>query len=194
MSPIYSSVIKIEIVGVEAETEDEPISEKIRNNILPCLTNIRRGDIIYFQKFGAYRNDGVYMYDGKKIVDLNYDIDDYGSVSQEFLAIDEFPLDYFVDVIDHNQIINIDVNEYTDQLQKNLSEDMFIDDMYRVTSFIGRDQKLYKVYVLLEDKDDPINWKFGYYRVAINGDLLEGSAVETEDVIEFVNRISESEV
>ena len=56
---------------------------------------LRRGDIIENISKSGYRTQGIYMFDGEKIIDLNYEIYDYGTPSKEFLVFKEFCPDYW---------------------------------------------------------------------------------------------------
>ena len=51
---------------------------------------LNRGDIIENVDDSGYRSEGVYMWNGLKLIDLCYDIDDYGSPSKEFIIFTEF--------------------------------------------------------------------------------------------------------
>jgi len=46
-----------------------------------------------------YRSEGIYIWDGNKVIDLLFDDDgpysQYGTVPSNFLAIDQFPIDFF---------------------------------------------------------------------------------------------------
>jgi len=68
-----------------------------------------RGDLIRFTPKGKkgklYRNQGVWIWDGKNIQPLHTEIDDYGSVPPEFKVGKDFRPDHWVDKIDHNCII-----------------------------------------------------------------------------------------
>lgn len=64
-----------------------------------------RGDIIKNSNY-SYRNEGVYIFDGENIINLDYYfIDDYGCVPKQFLSIEEFCPKYWSDIIQHNKII-----------------------------------------------------------------------------------------
>lgn len=66
----------------------------------------KRGDVVRLESVPEYRNDGVYIYNGRTVVNLYYDIDDYGSVPPEFTPIEEeLPIDYWSECIDHNSIV-----------------------------------------------------------------------------------------
>ena len=62
----------------------------------PGITKaMKRGDIIENIDESGYRSQGVYMWDGKRVIHQNHDWDDYGSPSQEFLLLTEFPPGYW---------------------------------------------------------------------------------------------------
>jgi len=65
--------------------------------------NIKRGDIINFE--GSYRNEGKWIWDGTKIVNLYTEVDDYGSVPPEFKVGKDFQPNHWIDIVDHNSII-----------------------------------------------------------------------------------------
>jgi hypothetical protein len=66
------------------------------NRKYPGITNaMRRGDIIENVTESGYRSQGVYMWDGKKVIEQNTSWDDYGSPSEEFKVVTEFPPGYW---------------------------------------------------------------------------------------------------
>jgi hypothetical protein len=100
-------------IGIEDirrdETEKEILLEKMtkyinKNDMIKH--SIKKGDTVTLIKaYERYRNTHVYIYDGEKVIELEYDIDDYGHVPKQFVVSDsEFSPDYWVDVIDHNKI------------------------------------------------------------------------------------------
>lgn len=64
------------------------------------------GDVIHLATSGNYRNDGRIVWNGRRFIDLDYDVDDYGSAPSEY-TFPEYPLDHFYDSIDHNYIIHL---------------------------------------------------------------------------------------
>ena len=76
---------------------------------------INRGDIICFGG-RVYRNEGVWIWDGKKIISLDTDIDDYGSVPLEFKVGKEFAPDHWVKIIEHNCLIHLE-DELFDKME-----------------------------------------------------------------------------
>ena len=65
---------------------------------------IKKGDTICFGG-RSYRNEGVWIWDGNKIINLDDSIDDYGSVPSLFKVGNEFKPNHWIDIIDHNSII-----------------------------------------------------------------------------------------
>lgn len=59
------------------------------------ISDFQRGDIIVNSDMSGERSDGVWFWDGEKIIEKNTEYDDYGSPPKEFTAIDQFPPDYW---------------------------------------------------------------------------------------------------
>ena len=69
--------------------------------------NLKRGDTVVLTNEAGYRNNGVNMWNGEKVVNLYTSIDDYGSVPPEFeIGYDnDFDAYSWQDLIDHNSIV-----------------------------------------------------------------------------------------
>lgn len=78
-----------------------------------AAAKLKRGDTISpIPKAERYRNTGVSIWNGEKVIPLDYSIDEYGSVPQEFKITDsEFSFTYWLDVIAHNSIIWPDMKD-----------------------------------------------------------------------------------
>ena len=67
---------------------------------------IKEGDLIVFNESGEeedrYRNEGVYIWDGKKLMELDSSIDDYGSIPPQFRIGKKFPVDHWT-IINENK-------------------------------------------------------------------------------------------
>jgi len=87
---------------------------------IASLPNIKRGDIIEIDDVSGYRNDGKVIWDGNTVMNLCFDIDDYGSVPPEFTIGTEFLADHWIHVIEHNNIVWIDPKLIT-----SIGSDMF---------------------------------------------------------------------
>jgi len=117
--------------------------------------DLTRGDLICYEGLNEYRNDGIHIFDGCKIIDLDYDIDDYGALPNEFTVINNnVPIDYWVNNdehkgIDHNNLVWFDHNPVKIQCFDNITKingDLF-------TTFNYND-KIYKIYGYRSDFDD----------------------------------------
>lgn len=87
------------------------------NTILPFVSDkLKRGDIVHFEQFGDYRNDGKYIYDGTKLLPLDTDYDDYGQLPLEFKVPTEFPPRYWSEYIDHNVFVPVDFERFRDEM------------------------------------------------------------------------------
>ncbi len=88
--------------------KDVPDNEEIKDNpekIMSILTKkfgsrMRIGDVIGPRE---YRNWWTYIHDGKGLIHLYGDVDDYGTVPPE-MAYPQFPLTYWTNHIDHNTV------------------------------------------------------------------------------------------
>lgn len=100
--------------------EDILLDLQYQNKIIELL-HPARGDIVHLEECGEYRNSGKAIWDGSKLISLHYDIDDYGSVPPEFTVGDEFKADHWLEVVDHNEIVWVDVSKYREELLNNLS-------------------------------------------------------------------------
>ena len=71
------------------------------------FVGINKGDTVILESDAGYRNEGVYMWNGTKVIALYTEVDDYGSVPPEIeIAQDnDFTPDSWVNLIDHNAII-----------------------------------------------------------------------------------------
>jgi hypothetical protein len=81
---------------------------------------IRRGDVVHLEAVPAYRNNGKYIYDGREVVPLDFSLDEYGALPASFQVIDEFPIHYWQNTIDHNCIIHFDLKPYLTDILKQL--------------------------------------------------------------------------
>jgi hypothetical protein len=81
---------------------------------------IRRGDVVHLEAVPAYRNDGKYIYDGREVVPLDFSLDEYGAVPAAFQVINEFPIRYWQNTIEHNCIIHFDLKPYLTEILKHL--------------------------------------------------------------------------
>ena len=102
--------------SVDEDPDEEELlpllnTKNIKRQINQSGNQLKRGDLIA-PKSDLYRNDNIFIYDGKKFILLNYEVDDYGSVPAQFKAVSEFPIDYWVNRIDHNYHINADPKKF----------------------------------------------------------------------------------
>lgn len=67
------------------------------------INRVRKGDVVHFLELGDY---GLLIYNGNKLIDLSIEITTYGSVPEE-IQINDFPIvEYFLESITQNMLIN----------------------------------------------------------------------------------------
>ena len=74
---------------------------------LKSYPRMRRGDIVELYP-DAYRNDAMLIYNGEILEVLSSDIDDYGQVPRTYLALTEFPPNYWLGAVTHNSYVPVD--------------------------------------------------------------------------------------
>ena len=138
-------------------------------------SNVVRGDLICFNGLNNYRNDGVWIFDGCEIISLDYDdIDDYGSLPQEFTVINNgVPIRYWENTekdkgIDNNNVVWFDPEPVRQQCLDNIVD---IDDNL-FTTFKYND-KTYTIYDHRSFFDDESrNTKDEFFEILLNSELL----------------------
>lgn len=118
---------------------------------------VHRGDVLHVKAMGDYRNEGKFMYDGLKIVDLDYTRDEYGAVPAEFKVIDEFPIRYWTDAIEHNGIVHFNVEPRMNQILANLTrKDLKDPDLEIYESTFDHNGTSYRIIFTYQD-DLPVS-------------------------------------
>lgn len=92
--------------------------------------DIRKGDLVVFDTISGYRNDGVSIFNGTDIIDLDcYENNDYGYLPSSFRVIEDgISINYWkpdyknvnVNGITHNNVVWFDHRLVRDQCLKNL--------------------------------------------------------------------------
>ena len=76
----------------------------------------------------GYRHQGMYIFNGQKLIHLDDEPDDYGSIPEEFQVIKEFPPMYWSYILNHNSYIPFNVAEqvgtiHVDNIQQFIRKD-----------------------------------------------------------------------
>jgi hypothetical protein len=135
-------------------------------NALAYLHKIKadlvRGDLILFDSKVRYRNDGVAIFTGTEIIQLYYEIDDYGSLPPDFHVIEDgVSLGYWEYIddtdngrgIDHNDIVWFNHTLVRDQCISNIIYTVIEDSKHAVlTSFTFNGQS-YRIIYCYADTD-----------------------------------------
>lgn len=116
---------------------------------------ILKGDVFRLDWISGYRNNGKYIWDGTKAVALDYFPDDYGNIPRKF-TFPEFPLDHFINTIDHNHYIWLSESSIKEAIQNYnpITKTSYVTDQFGDT---------FNIYVYENDVEfsffewDPIN-------------------------------------
>jgi len=138
--------------------------------------NIKRGDVVHFGD-DNYRNNNKLIFDGIKLIPLDTNIDDYGSVPSEFKVGKEFKPRHWVEnyAIDHNSIIF---------LEPDLFETIEF-HTYKNNEIIGNINILDKNYKFIVDYCNEFN--SDKFRNLINSDNVELIVNDTQIIIQSKN-------
>ena len=88
------------------------------SQIASTLPDLRKGDIVQLD-WEVYRNEGSYIYNGTKVLQLIDDPDEHGTLPKEF-QVPEFPPDYWTDIIVHNTYIWLNLEKLQPQIEQNI--------------------------------------------------------------------------
>jgi hypothetical protein len=134
-----------------------------------------KGDLIVFEALSGYRNSGLAIYDGSKIIDLDYEIDDYGALPQSFRVIEDgIPLDYWAKGevnIGHNNIVWFNHTLVREECLKNLTYGLLDDEK-------GKKYAIFTTFLMNHQE----------YRIVLSyhiDDCLVGGGIMNEDDYHF---------
>lgn len=108
--------------------------------------DLRKDDLVIFDSDAGYSNNGVAIFDGENIIDLYFEIDDYGSLPPKFRVIEGgVPLNYWAEIDDipsgygiaHNRIVWFNHRLVRDQCLANLTYGMFDEEYYCIFTFFN---------------------------------------------------------
>ena len=90
-----------------------------------AFVGIARGDVVILDTDAGYRNDGKFIWNGKKVIDLYTEVDDYGSLPPEIEIADDndFTAYSWEDLLDHNNLVWYSP-EIRDRIKEALNENL----------------------------------------------------------------------
>ena len=163
---------------------------------------IKFGDLVIIDQPYEYRNDGVSIYDGEKIIDLETDYDGYGALPSKFRVLEaphHFPLNYWHSRSDkkrriaHNRIVWYDYKKNIDEILSSLKP---LGEKCFVSNFKAPDGKTYRfVYEFYNDYEEMVNpWIPDKEAVSnsLNGILMRPTHPKTPEITpESVEKMKE---
>jgi hypothetical protein len=184
-----ASVFIIQFLDDDAEEEQEfenreeyeKLSAWFKND--PISKQMKRGDVLHNVSMGDYRNDGKFIFDGEKLCypynkpfaesadPDDPDPDEYGYVPRQFLAINEFPVRYWSDIIEHNFFIYSDLTDFIDHITWHPIADT------QLFLGCGVDPKLNNFAVLSDTKDIPKGVSLYSYDINAFDDVLDSPTI-----------------
>jgi hypothetical protein len=167
-----------DLSGFMTKERDEISDDKLKHEALYFLQRsgyeLVRGDLICFNGLYDYRNDGVYIFDGIKIINLKYELNDYGDLPEEFTVINNgVPIRYWENTekdkgIDNSNVVWFDPEPVRQQCLDNITE---IDDDLFIT--FEYNDKTYTIYDHRSFFDDESrNTKDEFFEILLNSELL----------------------
>jgi len=137
----------------------------------PIEDGVKRGDLLCFTKNGikerGYRNEGVWIWNGDKMVELYTNVDIYGSVPREFKVGKEFAPDHWIDKIDHNNIVWLE-NELYKEIKLQFLETNNIEGNINIK---GKD---YSIKIdILDDDNDYLKSALKYGKLKVNDKQIQ---------------------
>jgi hypothetical protein len=106
-------ILSKQVVGAETEYL------KLANSLIKLLEiEISSGDIVQLERL-VCRNDSKLIYSNNQgCILLDSNVDDYGAVPplSEFSVPQNFPINYWVESVDHNNLVPFDHTQYLDEL------------------------------------------------------------------------------
>lgn len=74
--------------------------------------DLQRGDLIFIRSHVGTRNEGKMVYDGRRVIPLEYIMDDYGNIPASFQAVVEFPPSYWTGFLTHSPIVPFSFSQH----------------------------------------------------------------------------------
>ena len=101
------SILGLKVESLLDDYDDEKLLKKMTAYAKKHFDGIKAGDVVSIESETGYRNEGVFIWNGKKVVNLYTKLDDYGSVPPEIEISDDNDLDAYSweRLIDHNKIV-----------------------------------------------------------------------------------------
>jgi len=123
--------IPVEIVNYTRGFVDKSEFDMALSYLQRTGADLKWGDIIIFDTCAGYRNEGVAIFDGAQIIDLYYELRDYGALPPCFHVIENrVPLNYWKDAIYQTAIVWFNHSLVRDECIANIQCDIINDDRY----------------------------------------------------------------
>ncbi len=147
-------------------------------------TDIKYGDLVVFTKYAGYRNEGVVIFDGKRLVRLYFKVEEDGSIPPKFKVLQKNK--YGVDIglyhwhdgdgtprdghFMQNYTVWFDQTKHAKELIKNLTYDTDLFGIYALYSYLTNydGQRIYIVVIFQYSVKDESYVDSGTYELKEN--------------------------
>jgi hypothetical protein len=180
MSKLFEITIGLTPSEDECAFVDECDLEDVLARALPLTPGIRRGDVVWLEEFGDYRNEGKLIYNGEKLIPFADVEDEYGHLPAEF-TINEFGVHHFRDVVAHNRLVWARFDNYS--IEGEIIKAQLGSTVYTIQPYEGGIDEEFTpalahqimAYGAFEYTDDPLVLEYLYTGARSNNDeeLLE---------------------
>lgn len=165
-APVHSVIQELNDPSLPAEEELAEGLRELRSRSVP----LKWGDLVRFSN-GDYRNDGLVIFDGEKLIDLSPYPDDYGTLPSEFRVLiphpetkEIIPLGYWhlhhnevtnetTEGICHNDYVWLDHSRVGEELIRNLHSHT-VEGKYQMESSFVMEGQTYEVVVVTFEQDE----------------------------------------
>lgn len=155
--------------------------------------NLKRGDVIHLDWIPEIRNNGKFLWDGEKVVTLDYSLNHYGTVPSEF-AFPEFRPDYFFESIFDNNIVRLTPEKIQEAIENfNLeTQTSYITDRYNkyeiILDYPVNYIKFKRIFII----QDYLQYSVKKGHFILNIDIDISYLNETQDILTFPPEWKES--
>lgn len=139
--------------------------EKVNEKITKGEIKLEKGDFIIHKGIIRERNEGLLMWNGEKVIDLDYVVDEYGHLPKDFCVLENDEKGNFIDEnywneISHNNLVWLNLKRNKNEIENNKRK-FIIDEKNKVfkkilkseiKEYCDLEEILYYSYFIRNDK------------------------------------------
>jgi len=154
---IPQGAICIDDIYVPSEDELDQVTKYLKEHNY----NVKYGDLIELTEYSGYRNTGIFIFDGTKVIDLESDYDDYGALPRIFKVLQKNEYGFTPSLfywhnplgkgISHNNIVWFDHYDYIDEIKKNITCDGLLSNGKNIYTWFNLVDTNEIIYIVLDE-------------------------------------------